>query len=87
MLVVSILAPSLELLFKSSTDTMLVMDLNEEENNTKENEKKFDKKEIVFLNEIYNTKMSFFKEISKSQLALLSYSNFNAEIVPPPPKG
>jgi len=72
MLVVSILAPSIELLCKSTTESVLVMDLSEEENNQKEIEE--------------NSKISFSKEITKSQLALLSYSGFKAEVIPPPPK-
>jgi len=48
MLVVSILAPSIELLCKSTTESVLVMDLSEEENNQKEIENKFDKKELFF---------------------------------------
>ncbi len=86
MLVVSILAPSIELLCKSTTESVLVMDLSEEENNQKEIENKFDKKELFFSPDTENSKISFSKEITKSQLALLSYSGFKAEVIPPPPK-
>ncbi len=86
MLVISILAPSIEILCKSSSDNILAMDFNEEENNNKESEKKFDQKELFFSNSVEKSSFSLFKEITKSQTSLLSYSDFSADIVLPPPK-
>jgi len=85
MLVVSILAPSIELICNSNDDTVLVIDLNEEEGNN-EMEKKFEKNELFFKKNSDFTKISFAKKITKSKLALNSYSNFDAEVIPPPPK-
>lgn len=86
MLVVSILAPSIETLCKSKADSILVMDFSEEENNNKESEKKFDQKELFFSSIAEKNSFSFTNEITKSQTSLLPYSDFSAEIVLPPPK-
>jgi len=86
MLVISILAPSVEALCNSNHDNALVMDLNEEENNKKESEKKFDQKELFFSTYIEKTALFITQEITNSQTKLLSNSDFSAEIVLPPPE-
>jgi hypothetical protein len=86
LLVVSILAPSIEALCKSDYETMLVIDLNEEENNSKESEKKFDQKELFFTNSIESRSLYLGQENIRSQTYLLSYSDFSSEIILPPPK-
>jgi hypothetical protein len=86
LLVVSILAPSIEALCKSDYETMLVIDLNEEENNSKESEKKFDQKELFFTNSIESRSLYLGQEHIRSQTYLLSYSDFSSEIILPPPK-
>ncbi|WP_350289685.1 hypothetical protein [uncultured Croceitalea sp.] len=86
MLVISILAPSIEALCNSNHDNVLVMDLNEEENNKKESEKKFDQKELFFSNYSERTTLFITQEIANSQTQLLSSSDFSAEIVLPPPQ-
>ena len=86
MLVVSILAPSIEALCKSNYDTVLAMDLNEEENNNKELEQKLDQNELFFSNYLEKVNLYFSEENTKSQTSLLPYSDFSAEIVVPPPE-
>jgi hypothetical protein len=86
LLVVSKLAPSIEALCKSDYETMLVIDLNEEENNSKESEKKFDQKELFFTNSIESRSLYLGQENIRSQTYLLSYSDFSSEIILPPPK-
>ncbi|MFD2586654.1 hypothetical protein ACFSQJ_06910 [Croceitalea marina] len=86
MLVISILAPSIEVLCKSSYDNILVMDLNEEENNKQETEQKFDQKELFFTDSIESRSINFSQEIAIIQTTLVSYSDFSVEIVLPPPQ-
>ena len=86
MLVISILAPSIEALCKSDYESALVIDLNEEENNKNEAEKKFDENELFFSNSIENKSLYLTQELTRSQLSLLPYSDISTEIVLPPPK-
>ena len=86
MLVISILAPSIEVLCKSDYDNMLVMDFNEEENNKEESEKKFDQKKLFFSSSIENKSHYLAEEITRIQIGLYPYSDFSVEIVLPPPK-
>lgn len=86
MLVISILVPSIEALCNSNYDNVLVMDLNEEENNKNESDKKFDQKELFFSNYTEKGSPYFTQEITKSQTYLLPYSDFSTEIVLPPPE-
>ena len=86
MLVVSILAPSIEAICKSDYDNILVIDSNEEENNKNESEKKFDLKELFFTNTIENKSLYLAENISRIQTFSPSYSNFSAEILLPPPQ-
>lgn len=85
-LICSLLGPSIDALisFSSKTEKVYVIDFNEEENN--ESEKKFDEKELFFQTQL--TTYSLFS-IQKNILQvsnLLLNSQFNSEIVPPPPK-
>lgn len=86
MLVISILAPSIETLCKSDHENILVIDSNEEENNKKESEKKFDQKELFFTNSTENRSIYLGQEIIRIQTGLVYYSGFSAEIVLPPPQ-
>lgn len=86
MLVISILAPSIEALYNSNHDNVLVMDLNEEESNKKESEKKFDQKELFFSNYPEKTTLFIAQEITNSQTQLPSNSDFSLEIILPPPE-
>ena len=85
-LVISILAPSIEALCNSNYDNVLVMDFNEEENNKKESEKKFDQKELFFNNYFESRSLYLGQKITKTQTSLLTYSDFCSEIVLPPPE-
>lgn len=85
MLVISILAPSIEALCKSDYESALVIDLNEEENNS-ETEKKFDENELFFSNSIENRSLYLTQELIRNQISLLLYSDISTEIVLPPPK-
>ncbi len=86
MLVISILAPSIEVLCKSSYDNVMVIDFNEEENNKQETDQKFDQKELFFTDSIEGRSINFSQEIAIIQTTLVSYSDFSAEIVLPPPQ-
>lgn len=85
MLVISILAPSIEVLCKSDYESALVIDLNEEENNS-ETEKKFNENELFFSNSIENRSLHLTQELIRNQISLLLYSDISTEIVLPPPK-
>ena len=86
LLVVSILAPSIETMCKSSYDNILLMDFNEEENSNQETEKKFEEKDLFFSSIPEKGNFYFTKEITKSQTSLLPYSDFFYDIKLPPPK-
>lgn len=85
LLVVSILAPSVEALYTSDSESILVMDLNEEENG-KETEKKFDEKEMFFSNSIVNKTFFYKEQLTAAQTYSLIYSEVSTEVVLPPPK-
>jgi len=86
-LVVSILAPSIESLCTSDNENAVVIDFNEEENNKNETEKKFDENELFFSNSTQNRSLYLAQEITRNQISLLPYSDISSEIVLPPPKG
>lgn len=86
LLVISILVPSIEILCEKDVEKVLVMDLNEEENNSNETEKKFDQKKLFFTNLNQKGNLQFFQEIIKSQTSLIPYSDFSFEIIVPPPE-
>ncbi|MDT0606464.1 hypothetical protein [Croceitalea rosinachiae] len=86
MLVISILAPSIEALCKSDHESAVTMDLNEEENNKKETEKKFDENELFFSNSIENKSIYLTQQLTRNQAYLLFYADVSTEIILPPPK-
>lgn len=87
MLVVSILAPSIEALCKADNDSIVVMDFNEEENNKKESEKKLDQKELFLSKYMESRSLHVGQKNTGIQTCLLTYSDFLSEIVLPPPQG
>ncbi len=86
MLVISILAPSLEAICKPDYESALVLDSNEEENSKNETENKFDENELFFSNSIENKAISLIQEVIRNQITPLPYSDVSTEIVLPPPK-
>jgi len=86
MLVISILAPSIEALCKSDYESAVVVDLNEEENNKNETEKEFDEKELFFSSFIENKSLYLTQELIRNQIFLVFYPDISTEIVLPPPK-
>lgn len=86
MLVISILAPSIEALCTSDYDTVVVMDINEEENNQQESKKDIDEKELFFSNYLFVDYFSQLKNETKNIPFLVSFIDYSLEIVLPPPE-
>jgi hypothetical protein len=86
LLVFSLLAPSIETLCASDYESVLAMDFNEDENNSKESEKNFDHKELFFDNAIGNKNIYIDQQTIRNQTHILFYSNLSSEILLPPPK-
>ena len=87
-LVLSILGPSIDALMSvgSQMEEAYVIDFNEEENNKNESEKKFDEKELFFDNPLESKSFFAFQKNTLQEFDLFSNSQFDSEIVPPPPK-
>lgn len=87
-IVLSILGPSIDALmsFGSQTDEAYVIDFNEEENNEGETEKKIDEKECYIEQQLLGTYSFTLQKKSLQEINLLSNSQFDSEIIPPPPK-
>lgn len=85
MLVISVLAPSIEALCKFDQESSFVIDLNEEENK-KESEKELDQNEFFFKNSFENRSVYLGHEITRSSTCVIAFSDFSAEVVLPPPQ-
>lgn len=86
LLVVSVLAPSIETLCKTDYENAVVMDFNEEENNKKEAEKEFDEQELFFSSSIENRSLHLTQQLTSNRAYLLFYLDVSAEVILPPPK-
>lgn len=87
LLISSLLAPPVMSLFdKECSIAMMLSPEEEEKGNEKEAEKKLDEKNLFLTDEIASQMMSLSKKKKKSTEHMLSFQDYKAEILVPPPR-
>lgn len=84
--VLSILAPSVEALYRSDYDTAYLMDVNEEEQSNQENEGESELKQWFYNSPVTNRKLYLALEGIENRIYLFVNLDFSSEVILPPPK-